>query len=336
MKTFYEYIEHLDQHQKQNLQEVGFAQLAGLGAAAAAMGAEPTNKPGPHYQDTMIGKNRIQQQEVSPYESKLLHAPTPDDFKAEAEKLGKKLIESYNKGIDYKIAEIINGSDDLIAYKRERLGDAFADALADESELRIKTIINFGEEQKTRFKALISSRAFVTLYYIKKLDNLYYIARRRNFNRDGQLRRYPVEKLEKILNSVKETEQRQIRKLRWLVNYNQSVAAIYECGIELIFSFNLTLHDENNFDIDKLIVDKKTNKKTNNLPPTFLRSLEEIEKDFANSHETNSDTFYVPKNLSPESVQELRAIENQLPAVQREISRLPITMEDFKDHPRAR
>jgi hypothetical protein len=42
------------------------------------------------------------------------------------------------------------------------------------------------------------------------------------------------------------------------------------------------------------------------------------------------------KNLSPEFVQELRAIKNQLPAVMREISRLPITMEDFKDGPRAR
>jgi hypothetical protein len=333
MKTFYEYIEHLDQHQKQNLQEVGFAQLAGLGAAAAAMGAEPTNK-GPHYQDMMIGKNRIQQQEVSPYESKLFHAPTPDDFKAEAEKLGKKLIESYNKGIDYKIAEIINGNDDLIAYKRERLGDAFADALADASELRIKTIINFGEEQKTRFKALISSRAFVTLYYIKKLDNLYYIARSRNFNQDGELKRNRVENLEKILNSVNETGQRKIRKLRGLINYYQSVESIYESGIELIFCFDSRLKD--NFDIDKLIVDKKTNKKTNDLPPTFLRSLEEIEESFADSHETNPDTFYLPKNLSPEFVQELRAIENQLPAVQREISRLPITMEDFKDGPRAR
>jgi hypothetical protein len=331
MKTFYEYIEHLDQHQKQNLQEVGFAQLAGLGAAAAAMGAEPTNK-GPHYQDMMIGKNRIQQQEVSPYESKLFHAPTPDDFKAEAEKLGKKLIESYNKGIDYKIAEIINGNDDLIAYKRERLGDAFADALADASELRIKTIINFGEEQKTRFKALISSRAFVTLYYIKKLDNLYYIARSRNFNQDGELKRNRVENLEKILNSVNETGQRQIRKLRGLINYYQSVESIYESGIELIFSFDSRLSSKDNFDIDKLIVDKKTN----DLPPTFLRSLEEIEKSFADSHETNPDTFYLPKNLSPEFVQELRAIENQLPAVQREISRLPITMKDFRDVPRAR
>lgn len=307
MKTFYEYIEHLDQHQKQNLQEVGFAQLAGLGAAAGLglAGQPDPNKPATNVKPIT---------KASEHESKLFHAPTPDDFKAEAEKLGKKLIESYNKGIDYKIAEIIEANSRMEGDGLEKYGEA--------AELMTKTTIDFGAEQKIRFASLISSDAFVTMYYISRLENF-------RHNTSFRIRRNYIDNLEKILNSVKDSEQRLIRKLYWLT---QNPRNAEEYAEELIFSFNLRLSSQDNFDINKNVVEKKVK----NLPASFLRDIEEIKQDFADSDETNRSTFYLPKNLSPEFVQELRAIKNQLPAVMREISRLPITMEDFKDGPRAR
>jgi hypothetical protein len=305
MKTFYEYIEHLDQNQ--NLQEVGFAQLAGLGAAAGLglAGQPDLNKPATNVKPIT---------KASEHESKLHIAPTLDDFKAEAKVLGAKIIQHYNEGVENKITSIIEANSRMEGDGLEKYGEA--------AELMTKTTIDFGAEQKIRFASLISSDAFVTMYYISRLENF-------RHNTSFRIRRKYIDNLEKILNSVKDSEQRLIRKLYWLT---QNPRNAEEYAEELIFSFNLRLSSQDNFDINKNVVEKKVK----NLPASFLRDIEEIKQDFADSDETNRSTFYLPKNLSPEFVQELRAIKNQLPAVMREISRLPITMEDFKDGPRAR
>jgi hypothetical protein len=303
MKTFYEYIEHLDQNQ--NLQEVGFAQLAGLGAAA---GLGLAGQPDPNKSATNVKPIT----KASEHQSKLHIAPTLDDFKAEAKVLGAKIIQHYNEGVENKIAEIIEANSRMEGDELEKYGEA--------AELMTKTTIDFGAEQKIRFASLISSDAFVTMYYISRLEN---------FRHNTSFRRNYIDNLEKILNSVKESEQRLIRKLYGLT---QNPKNAEEYAEQLIFSFNLRLSSQNNFDINKNVVEKKVK----NLPASFLRDIEEIKQDFADSDETNRSTFYLPKNLSPEFVRELRAIKNQLPAVMRELSRLPITMQDFKDGPRAR
>jgi hypothetical protein len=158
---------------------------------------------------------------------------------------------------------------------------------------------------------------------------MYYISRLENFTHNTSFRRNYTVNLEKILDSVKESEQRLIRKLYWLTQNPKGAEKYAE---ELIFSFNLRLSSQNNFDINKNVVEKKVK----NLPASFLRDIEEIKQDFADSDETNRSTFYLPENLSTEFVRELRAIKNQLPAVMGELSRLPMTMKDFKDGPRAR
>ena len=304
MTTFKQFLES---QEKQNLQEVGFAQLAGLGAAAGlGLAGQPDhNKPATNVKPIT---------KASEHESKLHTAPTIDDFKAEAKVLGAKIIQYYNEGIENKITSIIEANSTMKGDDLEKWGEA--------SELMTKTIIDFGAEQKIRFASLISSDAFVTMYYISRLENFRY-------NTSFRINRNYIGNLEKILNSVGESEQRLIRKLYGLTKNPKNAEEYAE---ELMFSFNLRLSSENNFDINKNVVEKKVK----NLPASFLRDIEEIKQDFANSDQTNRSKFYVPKNLSPEFVQELRAIENQLPAVQRELSRLPITMKDFRNVPRAR